>query len=74
MARFRQGLQEFIISGNAGFYAGDAFATGWLERKDGKWLQSEAKPATTFRRAILPVIAGAAVKPKGYKGQGPFKM
>lgn len=58
-----------LMSGNAGFYAGDAFAVGWLERRRGAWLQSST---TMFacRRKLQPVLAGLDVKPLGYGDKG----
>ncbi|MBP2229683.1 hypothetical protein J2847_002982 [Azospirillum agricola] len=35
---------EFVRTANAGFLAGDAFTSGWLERKEGEWPQSTDKP------------------------------
>ncbi len=62
--------ETLITLGNAGLYAGDAFGSGWLERKGGKWLQDNGKPCNAFRRDILPVIAATAVAPDGYQGNG----
>jgi hypothetical protein len=59
---------------NAGLYAGDAFASGYLEREDGKWLQVSEKPCNAFRNSLLPVIAAMVVQPKGYKANGRFIM
>ena len=66
--------EKAIKSSNAGLYAGDAFAAGWLERKDGKWLQTSDKPSNAFRRNLLPVIAAVKVEPKGFKASGPIKL
>lgn len=63
--------EEFITSDNAGLYAGDAFASGWLERKSGKWLQGSEKPCNAFRRNIMPIIADMTVSPRGYRTSGP---
>ncbi|AIB13206.1 hypothetical protein ABAZ39_14680 (plasmid) [Azospirillum argentinense] len=65
---------EFVRTANAGFLAGDAFASGWLERKDGKWLQSPDKPMNAFRRDLLPVIARETVEPRGFAASGPFRL
>ena len=64
--------EEFIRSANAGLLAGDAFASGWLEREDGKWLQNSDRPCNSFRKEILPVIAQAMVMPNGYNDKGKF--
>ncbi len=66
--------EKFIKSANAGLYAGDAFASGWLERRDGKWLQNSDHPCNAFRREILPIIANAVVMPTGYSEKGPFVL
>lgn len=66
--------ERHIKAFNAGLYAGDAFASGYLEREDGKWLQVSEKPCNAFRIALLPVIAAMVVTPKGYKGNGRFIM
>ncbi|MBI2240792.1 MAG: hypothetical protein HYU59_08320 [Magnetospirillum gryphiswaldense] len=66
--------ERHIKAFDAGLYAGDAFASGYLEREDGKWLQVSEKPCNAFRNALLPVIAAAAMTPKGYKGNGRFIM
>lgn len=66
--------ERYITSYNAGFLAGDAFAHGDLERKDGKWIQTPGKPTTKFRRSILPMVAASQVTPKGFLGEGPFMM
>ena len=49
--------------------AGDAFAIGFLERKESKWLQTSA---TLFkcRREIQPVLAALRVEPLGYLDHG----
>lgn len=66
--------ERAIRSANAGFYAGDAFAAGWLEREKGKWLQSSTNPATAFRRDLLAMISAMAVEPKGFRSDGRFMM
>lgn len=66
--------ERHIKAFEAGLYAGDAFASGYLEREDGKWLQVSEKPCNAFRNALLPVIAAMVVTPKGYKGNGRFIM
>jgi hypothetical protein len=60
---------SWVRASNAGFNAGDAFAAGWLERKNGAWLQS----ATTMfncKRAILQLLADMTVEPMGYGDRG----
>ena len=59
-----------------GFWAkvSDAFASGWLERTKGSWLQTGSKPMCYFRRDIIPTLAGISIKPKGYEPLGRFMM
>jgi hypothetical protein len=45
-----------------------------MERKDGKWVQTSAKPMAAFRKELLPVIAGTAMAPQGFAASGPFKL
>lgn len=54
---------------NGEFYAGDAFASGWLERQRGVWLQS-ATTQFNCRNRLLPMLVGLEVKPLGYGDYG----
>ena len=65
---------RWIQAGNAGFLAGDAFVAGWLERRQGQWLQTSTRPVCTFRRQILLSIAQADIKPNGYLPKGKLVM
>lgn len=60
-----------IRSSNAGFYAGEAFATGWLERKTGAWLQ-KSHPLLNCRRHLIDKLAALKVEPQGYADRGKF--
>jgi hypothetical protein len=66
--------EKFIASSNAGFLAGDGYASGWLERRKGKWLQTTDKPCGAFRRDLLPLLAAASIEPAGYQDHGPLMM
>ena len=57
-----------------GFLAGDAFASGWLEREKGRWLQVSDSPVGCARAALLGRIAGARPEPKGYADNGRVMM
>lgn len=60
-----------------GFRAGDAFASGWLERRDGAWLQVSSDPLGrqfSCRQPRLEKIAALDIQPKGYADRGSFKM
>lgn len=60
---------DSLKSFNAGFSAGDAFATGWLERKKGAWLQSSAD-LFCCRSSLKPQLAALNVMPMGYGDKG----
>lgn len=62
--------QEFIRTSNAGFVAGDGFASGWLERRSGRWLQASTSPTGAFRPDLLETVAAAQVPTKGYADHG----
>lgn len=61
----RKILQAF----NAGFNAGDAVATGWLEREHGAWLQS-SPDRFHCRNYLLKELAALEVEPLGYGDRG----
>ena len=60
---------DWVRSNDAGFDAGDAFATGWLERKRGAWLQSSPS-LFNCRKKLLKPLASMVVEPKGYVDRG----
>lgn len=60
---------ESIKAANAGFYAGDAFATGWLERDRGAWLQFSPE-LLNCRRKRLSLVEAINVRPKGFGDRG----
>ncbi|HUW97414.1 MAG TPA: hypothetical protein VMV40_01035 [Acidiferrobacter sp.] len=60
---------NFIRSFNAGFLVGDAFATGWLEREKGAWLQSTPS-RFNCRKSLLKSIANIEVRPRGFGDRG----
>ncbi|TAJ82888.1 hypothetical protein [Reyranella sp.] len=66
--------EDFIRASDAGFEAGDAFASGWLERRRGTWLQTSGAPVGSVRTAMLDQILAAQVTPKGYSDSGRFMM
>jgi hypothetical protein len=67
--RPRDDAARWIVTNNAGFLAGDAFATGWLERRTGAYLQSS--PGLFCCRApFKPLIAAAEIAPLGYAEKG----
>jgi hypothetical protein len=65
---------DFARAYNAGFAAGEVFASGWLERRDGAWLQYPRKPDLRCRSHRLATLAALDIRPKGYADRGSFKM
>jgi hypothetical protein len=61
---------DFIRTHNAGYVAGDAFASGWLERKLGAWLQTQANPTGSVRTALLDRIIATRPNPQGFADSG----
>lgn len=66
--------EQWIGAANAGFRTGDLFASGWLERRDGAWLQFNGHPVLSCRRHRLQTAAALKVRPSGFAETGPFKM
>jgi hypothetical protein len=66
--------ERWVKSSNAFFLAGELFAYGWLERRDGAWLQTASKPGLSCRKPRLAVAAGVDVRPRGYADRGNFKL
>lgn len=62
------GGEERVRSCNAGFWAGDAFASGTLERERGAYVQTAL--FLRIRRHLIPIIAGAKIEPVGYRDRG----
>lgn len=60
---------DWVRTSDAGFHAGDAFASGWLERKDGAWLQSSPE-MFHCRKALTEPLAEIHVSPLGYGDRG----
>lgn len=64
---------ELLPAWNAGFHAGEAFATGWLERKNGAWLQTNTE-SLKCRQKFLRTVAEIELKPKGFGDRGKVIM
>jgi hypothetical protein len=60
---------RWVKAMNAGFLAGDAYASGWLERRNGAWLQTYVK-SLKCRRKYLRRVAEAAVRSNGFGDRG----
>lgn len=60
---------DTVLGFNAGFDAGDALGSTWIERRDGAWMQTSE---TSFhcRRAVLVALAGLSIEPTGYGDRG----
>lgn len=61
-----------VRAANAGFEAGDAFASSWLERERGAWLQSSEQ--LTCRKSLVSTLALMDVTPLGYGDKGAILM
>jgi hypothetical protein len=54
----------------------DALARGWLERKDGRWLQTSASGrhpsrwSLSITNELKPIIASMEIEPNGYADHG----
>lgn len=60
---------DWLQATNAVFHAGDSFARGWLERRDGAWLQS-AENMFNCRKYLLHSLAEMEAIPMGYGDRG----
>lgn len=69
---------RLVAAYNAGLHAGDVFASGWLERRKGAWLQvgNSAGRGWTFsaRKNRLERVADLVVRQHGYAADGSFMM
>lgn len=54
---------------DAGFAAGDAFGSTWVERDRGLWMQ-DTYDSFKCRKGLLAQLAAPEVKPKGYGDRG----
>lgn len=68
--------ERWVPVAMAGFSAGEAFASGWLERRDGAWLQITKNLGSSFqsRKHRLGVIAKISLSPEGYSDNGAFRL
>lgn len=65
-----------VRAGNAGFWAGEAFAWGWLERREATYLQVSGAEGRRLncRRRLLKQVAEAHLAPLCFADRGSFKM
>ncbi|MCA0450894.1 MAG: hypothetical protein LCH62_14170 [Proteobacteria bacterium] len=72
------GDTSWIRTGGAGFFAGEAFATGYLERDEGAWLQVPSNaggtPVFACRRKLLKYVSEIKIRPRGYADRGAFRL
>lgn len=61
--------KSWVRAANAGFLAGEAFAMGWLERREGAWLQ-RYEESLSCRQKYLRIVAEVEVAPIGYGDRG----
>jgi len=70
--------ERWVRTVNAGFHAGELFASGWLERRDGAWLQVSSDSGTGWsfacRKHRLIDAAAIEISPNGYADHGSFKL
>jgi len=62
----------WISAYNSEFAAGEAFATGWLERHRGAWLQFNGHPQLNCRKKHLALLAALQIPAKCYGDRGDF--
>ena len=60
-----EGGEDRVRACNAGFWAGEAFASGCLERELGAYMQTCS--SLYIRRHLIPIIAAAKIEPVGYR-------
>lgn len=65
--------KNWVEVANTGFHAGDVIAGGWLERRDGAWLQHSTR-GLRCRKHRLEAVASVSVRPKGFGDRGDLKM
>lgn len=61
--------EDLVRTMDSGFYAGDAFARGWLERERGAWLQS-SQEFLNCRKWLIGDLLNMDVKPIGFGDRG----
>lgn len=60
---------DWVKVNNAGFSAGDAFATTWVERDEGAWIQTSTS-SFRCRKVLLLDLAALDVEPRGFGDRG----
>jgi hypothetical protein len=60
---------HWLRANNAGFHAGEAFASGWLERRDAAYLQS-SMTLFNIRKRLVGQVSDVVIAPKGYGDHG----
>lgn len=68
---------DWLRASGAGFYAGEAVASGWFERTKGAWLQADRRgggPDLSMRRHRTADVLETNTIPMGYFDHGQFFM
>lgn len=60
---------DWVKASNAGFSAGDVFASTWLERERGAWIQTSLS-SFRCRQPLLATLANMVTEPIGYGDRG----
>ncbi|MGY4177656.1 hypothetical protein ACVIHH_002947 [Bradyrhizobium sp. USDA 4518] len=66
--------ERWVRTMYGGNFAGEVFASGWLERRDGAWLQVGDGPELSCRKRRLAQVAALNIRPKGYADRGSFRL
>lgn len=66
--------ERWVKAGFSGFLAGEVWASGWLERRDGAWLQFSKNPEIRCRQRRLAQTADLEIRPRGFADRGNFKL
>lgn len=66
--------ERWVKCSNADFLAGRAFATSWLERTHGPWLQLPNDFRLLCQNGLLRTIADIEVEPLGFLDRGPIML
>lgn len=66
--------KRWVRATNSRFLSGDAHATGWIERRQGAYLQASAGYALSCRKVRQAAVASLDVRPNGYADRGTFHL
>lgn len=66
--------ERLIAAHGANFHVGQAVAYGWLERREGAWIEYNGSPELHCRKALVNRVAAIDVVPLCFGDRGDFKM